>query len=211
MILENHLKISRSEIRCKNDTSREANRFFKENNYLRLKGILAPEVISASQASLAATTFKPNNWQVGSDESAYDGVHHLMNFLLKNGKLFEELERLTGRRVVDFFGRTFRLNPGNKGYSWHTDNSHGRVLGMTICLNETPFEGGSFLMRNRRTNSEPVKISTTQFGDALLFGIGDDWEHMVLPMEGENPKITFIGWFCSEKVKEPILAADYSV
>jgi hypothetical protein len=83
--------------------------------------------------------------------------------------------------------------------SWHNDvdADEGRLVGMSINLGEEPYEGGVFRMRYRETQEVFAEIPNTVPGDATLFHISRELQHMVTAVTGEAPKTAFAGWFRS--------------
>ena len=126
----------------------------------------------------------------------------------RNSTLAWLLLLVNDRRVVDFvrsitgcgpighfMGRVYRLDPGGEHHdSWHTDLGEGRMLAMSINLSTEPYAGGALELRDRQ-NGASSTAKTARIGDGLLFELGTNLEHRVLPVTGETPRTVFAGWF----------------
>ena len=120
----------------------------------------------------------------------------LFHLLLNRERIFAAMEPFAnGESIQRFVGRCYKLQSSG-GYfgSWHSDWNGHRRLGLSINLSEAPVSGGQLQMRHRRSG-EIQQAPTTEFGDAMLFGIDPEFDHRVLPVTGAVPKCNFAGWF----------------
>ena len=116
--------------------------------------------------------------------------------LVNDKRMLEVVRSITGCGPIGHFaGRVYRLEPSADHYdSWHDDLGDGRLIAMSINLGRQPYEGGTLEVRDRRTN-RTTEVRSAHIGDGLLFDLGDDLEHRVLPVTGENARTVFAGWF----------------
>jgi hypothetical protein len=118
--------------------------------------------------------------------------------LVNDVRMFAAVRSITGCPPIGHFeGRVYRFQPGGDHHdSWHDDVGEGRLLAMSINVGAQPFTGGAVEIRERRTSAIAAGTAAG-IGDALLFELGEDLEHRVLPVYGGNPRTVFAGWFKS--------------
>lgn len=117
--------------------------------------------------------------------------------LLVNDVRFLEIVRsISGCDPIGHFqGRVYRLEPAADHYdSWHTDLGEGRMVAMSINLGTRSYEGGALEIRER-PGGATVKAKNARMGDGLLFALGEQLEHRVMPVTGDTPRTVFAGWF----------------
>ena len=120
----------------------------------------------------------------------------LADFVMNAPALLEQISAITGTPARHFHGRVYQLTPGtDQGHDWHDDYVHGRRLGVSVNLTETAFEGGTLQLRDAQTHAALGEIANTGEGDCVVFRLGDDIEHRVLPVTGTAPRIAYAGWF----------------
>jgi hypothetical protein len=117
--------------------------------------------------------------------------------LLRRTNLVDWLEQVTGAEgLAGVEGHVVQTRPGGDALDWHDDrNKPERALGVTISLTDTAYSGGAFEMRRV---GEPASARTFQHsrpGTALIFDIGRDLEHRLLPLSSGGPRRVFAGWF----------------
>lgn len=126
--------------------------------------------------------------------------------LLRRANLMGWLEQVTGAAgLADVEGHLVQTRAGGDALDWHDDrNKPERALAVTISLNDTAYSGGAFEMRGVGV---PDSIRTFQHarpGTALIFDIGRDLEHRLLPLSSGGPRRVFAGWFLrAATVPEP--------
>ena len=141
-----------------------------------------------------------------------DGIAHDLNlvdqltvhilFLLTNDPAFLEIVlEITGCMGINsFHGRVYRMDPAvpNKD-SWHDDMSDNRMIGMSLNLGRTAFEGGVFQLRDRESNQTLHEVANTGSGDAIIFRLAAHLQHRNAEVTGSVPKTAFAGWFRSHQ------------
>lgn len=135
-------------------------------------------------------------------ESTLSADHPLANYmfmLLNQPALFRLMAELTQYEgQFNFFrSRVYEFAPKPEHFdSWHDDDEKDQIVGLSINLNPEPLEGGEFEIRDCETGEITCRVEGTAFGDAHFFRIGNKFDHRVLPVTGENPRISCAGWFC---------------
>lgn len=116
--------------------------------------------------------------------------------LVNDERMLEVVESITECGPIGHFdGRVYRLEPSADHYdSWHDDLGDGRLVAMSINLGRQSYEGGALEIRDRRTGAT-TQARSASTGDALLFELGENLEHRVLPVTGETARTVFAGWF----------------
>jgi hypothetical protein len=182
------------------DDVRDLNEKFRRRHCIVLPGLLERALAEDLARRVEAAEFSRL-------EHEGIGVEACMR---RNSTLAWLLLLVNDRRVVDFvrsitgcgpighfMGRVYRLEPGGEHHdSWHTDLGEGRMLAMSINLSTQPYEGGALELRDRQNGSSST-AKTTGIGDGLLFELGTQLEHRVLPVTGTAPRTVFAGWFKS--------------
>lgn len=132
--------------------------------------------------------------------------------LVNDVRVVETVRSITRcAHIGHFEGRVYRLEPTSDHYdSWHDDVGEGRLLAMSINVSTHPYEGGAVEIRDRRTGAI-AEGRAANLGDALLFELGDDLEHRVLPVQGDEPRTVFAGWFKSGMRFLSVLSSDAPV
>jgi hypothetical protein len=120
----------------------------------------------------------------------------LANFVMNAPALLEQVTAITGAPARHFHGRVYKLTPGTgEAHDWHDDVGYGRLLGVSVNLSETSFEGGTLQLRHAQRQSLFSEVANTGEGDCVVFRLGDDIEHRVLAVSGASPRIALAGWF----------------
>ena len=125
-------------------------------------------------------------------------VGGVVNLLLRRSNLLRWLELVSGRSdLAGVDGRLVQTRAGGgDALDWHNDlQGPRRALGITICFGDTPYSGGLFEMRRVGDPSSTRVFDHSQPGTALIFDIGSDLEHRVLPVTCGGPRRVFTGWF----------------
>src|SRR5207237_8656272 len=90
----------------------------------------------------------------------------------------------------------YRMTPNSSHHdAWHTDNTDGRLVAMSLNLSPQVYEGGVFQMRERESEQFLVEFANCGLGDAILFPISENLVHRVTEVQGNEPKTAFSGWF----------------
>jgi hypothetical protein len=175
------------------------------NHYIILSKLLEPELLATilkriDSAPSASTDDGITRQSVVDDPLTYN----LFLFLLCIPEFQGLVQRITGcRRISNFVGRIYRLNPTNGDHIvWHGDVSNHRLLAFSLNLTPQMYSGGALQIRNRGSKEILHEVRNTGLGDALLFRVANNLEHRVLPVEGNVPRTAMAGWFRWEKGNE---------
>lgn len=157
---------------------------------------LADIVRSGSFSEVLHPDMNDDAEQVPSSAIASDAFELVLN----DSQIFAMVEEITGCRSIGcFIGRVYRFMPGSgHSYSWHSDNVDSRMVGMSLNLSEQRFDGGQLEIRDRGNPGSVAVVQNLRFGRAVLFPIGERFEHRVTPVTGNIPRTAFAGWFCAE-------------
>jgi hypothetical protein len=172
---------------------------FKRSHAVRLPGLIHSDLVRLFATRLDQGGWSPREYQgVGRDLVSEDStVLGALQMLSNNPVFVDFMRRATGLEgIKGFLGRIYRLMPGTNQFSdWHRDTLDGRMIGMSINLGLDPYRGGVFRLRESRSGCVLCELVNTGPGDAIVFRISDDLEHMVTTVEGDSPKTAFAGWF----------------
>jgi hypothetical protein len=174
---------------------------FSRHHYLRLPQLLAPALLQRVQKQMQAGPWTPRTHDgIGHEVTLGDPLAlNLLTFLVNRPDFLRMVEQITGRApLTNFKGRIYRMLPDSDHYdSWHDDIVPGedRRVGLSINLGETPYEGGVFRLRKRETGEILAEVPNLVAGDARIFAVRSDLQHMVTPVTGGHPKTAFAGWF----------------
>ena|SRR5579862_3012703 len=124
---------------------------------------------------------------------------HMLHVIANGSALFHFVEAVTGcRRISRFDGRVYRMAPGAGHHdAWHNDCGGGRLIGMSLNLSESDYQGGLLELKERDMEAPLAVVHNTGPGDALLFRIDQALVHRVTEVIGANAKTAFAGWFCT--------------
>lgn len=125
-------------------------------------------------------------------------VSRSLNFLLSQPRLLRRLESLTGcGPLTSVGGNLGRICAGTGEHlGWHDDmNERGRKLAISICLSDIPYDGGEFELRSKRAQITGFTHKHCIAGVAVIFRIGTEFEHRVLPVCAGGPRLVYGGWF----------------
>ena len=121
-----------------------------------------------------------------------------ISHVLKRAELIGWIEQVTGcGPLCTVEGRVVRAQANNHDQLlWHDDLDNARRrLAITINLSEHHYEGGLFELREKRTHALLVSHLHLEPGGALIFDVGYDIEHRVLPVTSGGPRCVYTGWF----------------
>lgn len=208
------LQLTRSGVRVSGD-GRERDRLreeFDRQHCVRLTGLLDSAAIgflreTIDRASFVHRTHAGIGVEVCMESNA---ALALLYFLANAPELHRLVQHITRcGRIGAFVGRVYRMVPGAGHYdSWHRDNVAHRLIGMSVNLGAENYVGGVFRLRKVGSPNVLCEAANTGCGDAILFRIADDLEHMVTPLEGGVAKTAFAGWFVSEPDFLSMLTSD---
>jgi hypothetical protein len=124
-------------------------------------------------------------------------VFHL---LLNNRDLFQVVQKITGCLPIgNFVGRIHSSICGADHHiGWHGDNADNRILGLTIDLSNSAYEGGVFELRRKDSPEIICSIPRQLPGDAFVFLISPQLQHRLTLIESGGPRTVGVGWFRSQ-------------
>jgi hypothetical protein len=175
---------------------------FRDRHCVRVKGLLAPDLLASLLPRLAHAQFEETEYHdIGRDLCMVDNVVlHALHFVVNDPAWLRLVERVTGCESLGcYLGRVYRMLP-NSGHAedWHDDMSGTRRIGMSVNLSSEVFEGGAFQLRHYGDDAPRLEVQNTGLGDAILFPIANTLQHRVMPVTGTFPKTALAGWFRSE-------------
>ena len=174
---------------------------FEAQHALCLPQLLGPAHVQRIQRQMEKGPWvERTHGAIGHELTLADPIAlHLLTFLVNRPDFLERIRRITRKPgLACFEGRVYRMQPDSGHFdSWHDDIVPGeeRMVGLSINLGEHPYEGGIFRMRNRNTGEALAEIPNLIPGDARIFDIRSDLQHMVTPVTGMHAKTAFAGWF----------------
>ena len=169
--------------------------------FIVFPGFLNRQLLDFVEAATRDRTFRPNHHPAsGMEQRLEDNAGTaLLDFLMNDPGLIRRVEQLTSTpRIGWFHGRIYKLTPGtDEAHDWHGDHLTDGEIGVSINLSAQPFEGGLLQLRHVATQAPIGEFANVGRGDCVLFRLGDDVEHRVLPVTGTVPRAAFAGWFYS--------------
>jgi hypothetical protein len=174
-------------------------RDWRRNHSIVLPHFFDSALLEMVRAHLRGAEFFDNPHPASGRETTMkkDRIIWRLDFLMNTAALLQQVETLTGCHPLrSFHGRVYQLTPGtDQGHDWHDDFEHHRRLGVSVNLSDRVFDGGVLQLRDDRTKAMLAEVSNTGAGDCVIFRLGDDIEHRVLPVIGEVPRQAYAGWF----------------
>ena len=171
---------------------------FARSSVLVLRGFLAPPLLGWTQTLVRAGAFRH---KVHPDSGEEDCMEHneaiwLLRFLIGAHDVLRAMEALTDHRPLTKAQlRVYRFEAGTgHHHDWHDDLGEGRRLGLSVNLSETPFEGGNLQLRDWDSQRPLADVRNTGAGDAVIFRLGRDVQHQVLPVTSGS-RVALAGWF----------------
>jgi len=181
---------------------------FARTQCVVLPQLLAPELLRFLQRYLDAAEWYPRGdftqegWEFAKELAVRgtDLAIHTLLVRLNSTRLFEVMREITGCPLIgNFSGRIYRMLPDSEHYdSWHGDVDKHKLIGLSINLSSGVYEGGRFLLRERRTERVIGEVANTGFGDGQLFRVAPHLQHYVTPVTGTVAKTACAGWFRSQ-------------
>jgi hypothetical protein len=174
-------------------------RRWQTNHLVVLSRFFDAALLEMVRAHVRGATFYENTHPDSGRESTMtkDRVIWRLDFLMNTAALLRQVEAITGCTPIrSFHGRVYQLNPGtDQGHDWHDDFAHHRRLGVSVNLSDRVFAGGLLQLRDDRSKAMLSEVANTGAGDCVIFRLGDDIEHRVLPVTGGAPRQAYAGWF----------------
>ncbi len=189
---------------------------FEKKHCVVLDKLLASSFSSITKKQLERSNFVETVHQnsTGRNFGKEDTLNAKNNFLvptlsiLLNGDSFlNAIKYITGvTDIQSFSGRIYKLHESKEGFlTWHDDSTSKevRLIGFSLNLSDEPYEGGHFLIRDKKTKEVYNEVSYKEWGSAHIFRIDGSLEHMVSNVKGKHPRVALGGWFYPEKgIKE---------
>jgi hypothetical protein len=172
---------------------------WRRHHYVVLPAFLDAPLLEFVRAHVDAGLFVAREHPSSGRESCMEenAAVWLLDFLMNAPELLRFVESITGVNGLGWFdGRIYRLTPGtNEEHQWHDDFTHGRKLGVSVNIGDKPFEGGLLGLRDYESHAILASVANTGRGDCVIFRLGNDIEHQVLPVTGDTPRVAYAGWF----------------
>jgi hypothetical protein len=184
------------------EVARLRTRFVREQCIL-LPGFIEPDLLRTIQQRIDVSEFRRFvSDGIAQDSTLVDPLTiHLLFFLTNDPPFLRIVREITACAEIDSFeGRVYRMDPALPDTdSWHDDMCENRMIGMSVNLSTTPFEGSRFQLRDRRSNQVLYEIANTGSGDAIVFRLAAHLQHRNTELTGSAPKTAFAGWFRSHQ------------
>jgi hypothetical protein len=176
---------------------------FQRDHYIILPQLIEPDLLATilKRIEAAPSVQKENDGIITQSEIDDPFTYNLFLFLLNIPEFQRIVQRITGsRRISDFQGRIYRLNPATGDrIVWHTDVYDHRMVTFSLNLTTEEYRGGTLQIRYRGSEEILHEVRNTGLGDALLMRVANKLCHRVLPVEGDVPRTALAGWFRWEK------------
>ncbi|MEO8374513.1 MAG: 2OG-Fe(II) oxygenase [Sphingomonas bacterium] len=173
---------------------------FSQHRAIACTHAIEPDLLASLMRLCREGHFEPNevgglgDREVESPQRAGRTLTHV----LKRTDLMGWIELATGCGQLEAVeGRVVRARANNHDQLlWHDDlDDPQRRLAITINLSEHRYEGGLFELREKRTEKLLAAHHHLEPGTALIFDVGYDIEHRVLPVTSGGPRCVYTGWF----------------
>jgi len=176
---------------------------FAHAQCMLLPRLIEPGLLRTIQRRIDESAFVPFvSDGIGDDLNLADPLTINLLFLLTNDPPFLQIMReVTGCIEIDSYqGRVYRMYPDLRHTdSWHDDMSENRMVGMSLNLSTTAFEGAAFQLRDRTSNQILYEVANTGSGDAIIFRLAGHLQHRNTELTGSVQKTAFAGWFRSHQ------------
>lgn len=177
----------------------------KKQSYLEHRSFLARNFFSEKlvefiQISLQNTNFDIHDYLAGPDSRVHEYIakSRFIKFvreLMNDQSVLHTLEEITGHKGLhNFNGRIYKLDSSVAGMDWHQDMDGNKKISVTINISTEIFTGGELIIHNKVTG-EIQKFHNVGYGDAIFFEVNKDYQHRVLPVTGDVPKLAVAGWY----------------
>lgn len=179
-------------------------RAFARDGFVRLPGLLAPDLRDAAMDRVRATRFRVSEsaTMIGLEGSEEHSADYALNFLLQDGEFFAFVSAVTGCPLPrSFAGRLIRSRGGEGHFlDWHEDAAFdaGRLASLSVNLSPRPYRGGLLQFRLPGETRPRSEVANVVPGDAVLFAARGS-EHRNTPLEGRGVKTAFSGWFYADR------------
>ncbi len=181
----------------------EAKAQFARYRAMHLGQVFEPGFLQTLLRFSAETVFGPEESNAGFREKELPPkrVGRVISLALNRPELLRWLEEVTGCERLESFAGKLAQTLRRKGDElvWHDDYSKGelRRLAVVIDMSTEQYEGGEFQLRMREDKTPLLEHHYERVGSALIFEVGREVEHRVLPLVSGGPRRIFAGWAIS--------------
>ncbi len=171
---------------------------FARNRALYCRNIIEPRFLAILADFIQRAAWTQNGvegllFRTTEDPARAGGA---LSHALRRPQLLRWIEELTGCEPLGrASGRVQQIvaNPDTE-LEWHSDLwERDRRIGISINLGSAAYAGGTFELRNRQ--GVLTQHRHDEFGSALIFDVGPDYLHRVLPVTAGGPRRVYAGWF----------------
>ena len=172
---------------------------FQEKSCVQLRNLLDESLLT-----FLLDGIEHGAWEA-EERKGFDSRHVLLSgpaikclqFVTNWPRFLDVVHEITGCGPFTWFGGVvYRMAPAAGHYdAWHTDDTDGRLVALSLNLSSRGYQGGVLQMRERGSEQLLVEIANTGPGDALLFRISKNLLHQVTEVTGVEAKTAFAGWF----------------
>jgi hypothetical protein len=171
---------------------------------LHLRNLFEAPFFNTLMRTSAASAFGPEGGSTPGFrevELSPQRTGRIINLTLNRPEVLRWLEAVTDCGPLDHFeGRVAQTlcRPGDE-LVWHDDlpNGEKRRLALVVNLSTEAYTGGEFQLRRTEMGTSGGRLFEhryTEPNSAILFRVGHDLEHRVLPLSTGGPRRVFAGW-----------------
>jgi len=190
---------------------------FASTHAVLLENLLEPSLLQFALRKLEGARYTP---RVG--EAAWRGTKPSVDerldepqpwgsllFAFNDPALFALVEQVTAcGRIGSFSGVVYRIVPGRgHSQSWHNDLDRDRLVALSVNLSPRGYRGGRLQLGTAESADVLHEVANTGLGNAVLFELSEALVHRVTAVEGDQPKVSFAGWFVRQPSYRDWLAA----
>ena len=178
---------------------------FQRNSCVKFSSLISSDLLKLIQDQIKETDFflrthytQKNKKKISTELYLRNGIPSLiLHSLVNNPRFISVIREITDcQDIENFKGRIYRFCPGKAHFdSWHTDADGLRMVGLSINLSDSIYEGGYLQIRQKKSKKIIYQIQNVGFGDAIFFRIAPFLEHQVTLLKGCRPRTVFAGWF----------------
>jgi hypothetical protein len=178
---------------------------FDRHHWVRLSGMLDPDLLRDVQARLTRARFIERVHDGVTPPSidlcmAPDATAALLELLFNDPAILRLVEQVAGcDRIARFGGFVYRLTPqAGHQHHWHNDLVEGRRVAMSVNLGPGTYDGGLLELRDRASEHVLARIANTVPGDAVIFRLAPALQHRANPVTA-GTKTAFAGWYFGDE------------
>lgn len=183
---------------------------FREEHAIVCHDVFDPPLFRRLFAAAERTPFRADHIKgVGTREVEHpQRIGGTLALLLQRANLFRWLEQVTSRTgIAGFEGQLHQARAGSgDALDWHDDlHEPQRVLGVTIGFSDAAYAGGRFELRRVDDPADSRSFEHAEPGTMLIFALGPDLEHRLLPVSSGGPRRVFAGGFTRAPILPPLI------